>query len=1223
MVVLSVLGLTAVASFIGAQHYLASYGGAAGWLSEFASSEELGLTVDIGNLDVDVDFKSQNIEISLYNIAVSQDEQRVTIPRAGLIFGWTSIASLSPSEISIDAAGLDLVRQNGGWKAGSEQGWMAQIIRAQLSPDRKYSQTPDMMLPQWLSQTRDISISGTYLRLHDDSRTEQPALIEFAPFRLSLSRENDKAPQNVTVRATLKQKKDEADIQGLISIQARYDVLSSLTEMSVLLSHADLTEAYELIDLPQMITAQHLDDVSGTFELSLDGSRLVTLEAELDSRNGQVSLPQLEDGPLAFTDLSAAFSYSAEDSLVALSAASIALPNGHRLTLSGQLFGIDLPHWAFKGTVLAEDIAISDLLSGWRQFTSSDLAESFQSHISGGRFQTITMEFAGSIDSYQRMISVNQLNVTGDFVNLRLGYSSDQYQQIVGTVSGKVEADILAGGEIGRLVADVDMQNGFARLKGFDDTVQIAGVSLIMRLTPEQLSISQLEIDLGQHGSLSATVKRLSRLPRPETQLTVSAGWLDAAAFSHFWPEQISPRTRRFIHQRFSGGRLEDVNMRLLFREDNQKPRIIKSEGQFSYANGQFMWRKGLPSIDIENSIVSIDDNQMRITSASSRYDGLSLRQSELSYGPVIGDRSLRRTLNMSISGRGALAPAVRILKHPSINQFRKLGLEGRRPSGEADFKLVSDFSLVFGTPLKLEMIEIDASLRDVNLYNLPLQNNITGGQLELNYRQEETQLSGTALIDGVPAEFTYVQRPDGEFRVNSRLDASERVTSKIAPLIPAELTGEIGGKFSLSGNLKTASMSAQIDADLSRLGIRYDLLDWAKLPREDGRLLLQADILNGRLQSLRDIGITAGTLSATGRILFGQGRAFSEVLLRDVVYPGTELTSVIIERGQESGLGVTAEGAKLDLTPFLASGGNDNQSADIEFDITSDVMNAGSGLVLSGHLTGTKRAKFPPRARLQGQVSTSSDIIIEQTTLDAEFGGAGIRVTGAGLIGGGETEISYETQPSGARVLTLMSENGGRVLDGLSITDAIRGGTLKLETVFDADNERKFETSIQLGDFNVVKGSQALRAYSVLSLAGLYSLIEGEGTNFVKGEAMISSENGRHNFTHIKASGSAIGVSMVGSYNSNTSQVDVSGNLVPISQVSTFIGAVPLLGEILTGIDKSGLLVSQFSIRGDIDEPEISVNPVSLFVPGLIRDLFSPNWLGSESERILGAPAE
>ena len=114
-----------------------------------------------------------------------------------------------------------------------------------------------------------------------------------------------------------------------------------------------------------------------------------------------------------------------------------------------------------------------------------------------------------------------------------------------------------------------------------------------------------------------------------------------------------------------------------------------------------------------------------------------------------------------------------------------------------------------------------------------------------------------------------------------------------------------------------------------------------------------------------------------------------------------------------------------------------------------------------------------------------------------------------------------------------------------------------------------------------------------------------------------------------MKASGAAVGVNMLGVYDRATKKVDVSGNLVPVNQISKLLGKLPLLGDFIAGIDKSGIFVSQFAVTGTSDNMKTAVNPVSTIAPGLLRDLFSPDWLGREEKRLFGegenatAPAE
>ena len=73
-----------------------------------------------------------------------------------------------------------------------------------------------------------------------------------------------------------------------------------------------------------------------------------------------------------------------------------------------------------------------------------------------------------------------------------------------------------------------------------------------------------------------------------------------------------------------------------------------------------------------------------------------------------------------------------------------------------------------------------------------------------------------------------------------------------------------------------------------------------------------------------------------------------------------------------------------------------------------------------------------------------------------------------------------------------------------------------------------------------------------------------------------------------------------------------MSGNLVPVSQISNIVGKLPLIGNVLTGLDKSGIFATQFRVTGLSDDMKTAVNPASI-APGLLRDLISPNWLGKK----------
>ena len=68
---------------------------------------------------------------------------------------------------------------------------------------------------------------------------------------------------------------------------------------------------------------------------------------------------------------------------------------------------------------------------------------------------------------------------------------------------------------------------------------------------------------------------------------------------------------------------------------------------------------------------------------------------------------------------------------------------------------------------------------------------------------------------------------------------------------------------------------------------------------------------------------------------------------------------------------------------------------------------------------------------------------------------------------------------------------------------------------------------------------------------------------------------------------------------------------VAPAYGLNTFIGSIPLVGNLLSGKDGT-VFAANYSISGDIDEPDIDINPLSALSPNSLKELFS-SMFGSE----------
>jgi len=75
------------------------------------------------------------------------------------------------------------------------------------------------------------------------------------------------------------------------------------------------------------------------------------------------------------------------------------------------------------------------------------------------------------------------------------------------------------------------------------------------------------------------------------------------------------------------------------------------------------------------------------------------------------------------------------------------------------------------------------------------------------------------------------------------------------------------------------------------------------------------------------------------------------------------------------------------------------------------------------------------------------------------------------------------------------------------------------------------------------------------------------------------------------------MGVSMEGYYDLESTMMNMQGVISPFYLVNSAGGLFTRRGEGLVGVT--------YTMRGPVADPRVSVNPLSVFTPGMFRDLF------------------
>ena len=162
--------------------------------------------------------------------------------------------------------------------------------------------------------------------------------------------------------------------------------------------------------------------------------------------------------------------------------------------------------------------------------------------------------------------------------------------------------------------------------------------------------------------------------------------------------------------------------------------------------------------------------------------------------------------------------------------------------------------------------------------------------------------------------------------------------------------------------------------------------------------------------------------------------------------------------------------------------------------------------------------------------------------------------------------------------------------------------GELKMKSIRDLST-MDARVDIDLKDFVLINSPASLKILSLPSISGLVSIAEGEeGIRFGYGKISYTENEKIFNNIDAFAVSDSIGLVMDGKINREKSIVDMSGEISPMYLVNAIIQNVPIIGPIIIGDEGEGLFSIDFSLKGDVDDPEVSSNPLSIIKPRIIE---------------------
>jgi len=197
-----------------------------------------------------------------------------------------------------------------------------------------------------------------------------------------------------------------------------------------------------------------------------------------------------------------------------------------------------------------------------------------------------------------------------------------------------------------------------------------------------------------------------------------------------------------------------------------------------------------------------------------------------------------------------------------------------------------------------------------------------------------------------------------------------------------------------------------------------------------------------------------------------------------------------------------------------------------------------------------------------------------------------------------GKAEINGAVIPSrGRSAVRITGRDAGDILAGAGVLRRVQDGTFRLDLAPVGTAAGSYDGLLRIEGTRLQGGNVITGLLDAISIVGILDQLNGPGIYFEEVEARFRLTPSQVIVQQSSAVGPSMGISLDGFYNLASKQMDMQGVLSPIYLLNG-------IGQIFTRKGE-GLIGFNFNVTGPAQQPRIAVNPLSVFTPGMFRDIF------------------
>jgi hypothetical protein len=829
----------------------------------------------------------------------------------------------------------------------------------------------------------------------------------------------------------------------------------------------------------------------------------------------------------------------------------------------------------------------------WLRLFDAPLDGNLQATIyTGGRIEGL----AGRISAGAgRILALEEQGQPFDSVDLAFAYEAGLERMQVSKMSlaspaldtqlsGFVDLGRGADGEVTGLAAQFEVSeirasvpDVFARELHFD------GGQIVARLNFDPMRIEVAEARL-QNGDLVIDVSGRASVATDgwHTDLRASGRNLSIEQLVQHWPLVAAVNARKWVDKNVHAGGIDEFVAHMRFGDGDP---LVNLDFRFSELFTSYLHdmtpirnARGRGSLTQQEFHLAVEAGEVEPVDGSPvRLDGSVVRLLDLQGRPS--------PAKVMIRAAGATSSILSLIDEEPLSLMGKLGLDPATIKGQAQVVAKVGFPLI--QALLLDEVEVETS---ADLTGLRLPFRLPGGQVldiaskavHLRADKQELSLSGPIQADGSPLELDWNEYY-GRGSNNRTIALKGAATPALLKRLDLDTEYFVDGQAQMDLLLsQTGSPDFTFDltADLGPARLVVADFGWLKAPGVKGQLEATGQFGDDiRVSRFR---LDAGDLKAAGAVDFARGGHLQAAQVERMQLRGLADIAIVAKRlgGQELSLKVS--GNRLDLAMFDDTPGDGAGASGtatpltVDYDLQELVV---TPKVIARSAKGTYRrdAVGDANATLEGQ-----------------------------LAGKVPFTAGYEKSGGEAAKIVVEADDAGALLKAAELFRGAEGGRLKMKARINPEAGIEIVGVAKIKDVRISGASTFKSILDEGDVKEAASAVEGEGLAFDKVKVPFEYRDGVLFLGESIAKGNLLAVKVEGTVDESSDNVDLVGVISPAYALTGVVDNIPLLGVILSGGEGEGILAMTFKVQGTLDNPDFSVNPLSLLAPGFLRNIFS-----------------